>query len=419
MFCLIDCNNFYASCERLFRPDLYNKPIIVLSNNDGCVVARSNEAKDLGISMGVPFFKVKDICKKHGVVSFSSNYTLYGDLSSRVMQVIQENWPETEIYSIDEVFLDLKTLPKENHIAFCEQLQKLILKRTGIPTSIGIGPTKTLAKLANYVAKKKLKTPVFNITNELSWLSKIEVGDIWGVGSRLQKKLNAAGIFTAKDLSEMVPSLAKKLYSVVLQRTVLELQGISCLSLEPIEPQKSIMSSCSFGSLQTNYVYLAESIAHHCATAAKKLREQGSIAQYISVFIKSNPFRSDLKQYSPVVKYKLINPTDDTRELTKIAKNCLRQIFKEGIHYSKAGILLEELIPKNYRQQDLLNPQSEEGINQSEQIMKIMGSVNKKYGERTLRLAAEGFNKSWSMKRQLKSPNYTTSWAELPLVKAS
>lgn len=414
MFCLIDCNNFYASCERLFRPDLINRPIVVLSNNDGCVVARSNESKALGIKMGIPFFEVEALCKKNEVIAFSSNYTLYGNLSDRVMSIIEDTWPETEIYSIDEAFLDLKTLAQKERKPFCEKLQKTILQQTGIPTTIGIGASKTLAKAANFIAKKQLKIPVFNIEEEKAWLAKMDVSDVWGVGHRLSKRLNALGINTALDLSLMMPSLVKKMFGVTLQKTALELRGISCLGLEGYEPKKSIMSSCSFGGLQRDYAYLSEACASHCATASAKMRRQGSIAQYLSVFVRSNPFRSDLKQYAKGIRFKLINPSDDVRLLTKITKICLKKIYKEGIAYHKCGVLLEELIPKNFHQMDMLDPKNDDAIKESERMMALMDAINQKYGARTIRLAAEGFNKTWSMKRQLKSPHYTTSWEHLP-----
>lgn len=415
MYALIDCNNFYASCERLFRPDLRETPIIVLSNNDGCVIARSNEAKALGIKMGVPFFEVKGLCNQKKVQVFSSNYTLYGDLSHRVMTVIEENWPETEIYSIDEAFLNLSSLPPENIFSFCESLQKTILKHTGIPTSIGIGATKTLAKIANNLAKKTLKIPVFQLeAHNTQWLSGLDVGDVWGIGRQWSKKLNALGVYSALDLARMNPRFIKDKFSVVMQRTVLELNGIICIALEMPEAKKSIMSSCSFGGLQSNYTFLEEGISHHCGTAWAKMRKQGLIAQHLSVFVRSNPFRKDLKQYSNSLGFRLVNPTDDVRILNRIAKMCLKKIFKDGIQYHKCGVLLSDLILKEHKQMDLFNQPSSEELQMADAVMNIMDAVNKKYGARTIRLASEGFRKSWSMKRQLKTPNYTTRWAELP-----
>jgi len=258
MYALIDCNNFYASCERLFRPDLVNSPIVVLSNNDGCVIARSNEAKELGIPMGAPYFQIKALTNKHKISVFSSNYTLYGDMSGRVMSIIQEAWPEVEIYSIDEAFVDLTTLPVLQHNDFCIQLQKKILQCTGIPTSIGIGPTKTLAKLANNICKKKLKVPVFNVTHALEWLKEIEISDVWGIGRQWTTKLISQGIYTAHDLAAQDVHLLRKKFSVVMMRTAMELQGIPCAGLEVPKPKQNIISSRSFGEMQSDYEIIAQ-----------------------------------------------------------------------------------------------------------------------------------------------------------------
>lgn len=420
MFALIDCNNFYVSCERLFRPDLKTTPLVVLSNNDGCVVSRSNEAKELGIQMGIPYFKVRGFCKTHGVKAFSSNYALYADISARVMQTIQKFWLETEIYSIDEAFLDLRSFPLEKLDAFVWELQVKIFKYIGIPVSIGIGSTKTLAKVANHVAKKKLHIPVFNIAKDSKkWLQRLEVGDVWGIGKQWAKKLYNLDIINALQLSELNPVIAKKLFSVALQRIVLELNGISCLELEISEPKKSIISSCSFAGLQTDYQSLKESVSYHCATAWSKMRTHGLIAQYLSVFILSNPFRKDLEQYSNSIGFRLINATDDVRCLSKYAKFCLDKIFKEGIHYHKSGVMLSNLTLKNHQQTDLFNHSFHDNLCKTDEIMDVITAINNKYGERAIKLAAEGCHKSWSMQRQLKSPNYTTQWAELPIVKVN
>ncbi|WP_131784036.1 Y-family DNA polymerase [Legionella gresilensis] len=418
MFALIDCNNFYASCERLFRPDLRTKPVVILSNNDGCVVARSNEAKALGIKMGEPYFKVKEICDLYDVTIFSSNYTLYGDLSARVMRVIEEAWDNVEIYSIDEAFLDLSTLPKQNIDAFCLTLQQKILQYTGIPTSIGIGHTKTLAKVANFTAKKKLNAPVFNITGlETEWLEKIEVGDIWGIGKQWQRKLKGFGVITASQLASQNPHWIKSHFNVVLQRTVMELQRISCLSLETIEPKKSLVASCSFGMPQTSLVAIEQAISHHCATVWGKLRKQELVAHYMSVFLYTNRFDESLKSYSKSISFRLINPTDDVRQITSFAKQALKRLYKEGIPYKKSGIMLAELAPKSHRQMDLFHEPSDTMIAKSEKVMSLMESINKRYGTRTIRLAAEGFQKEWAMKREMKSPCYTTCWSELPFAR--
>ncbi|MGX6642166.1 Y-family DNA polymerase [Legionella pneumophila] len=416
MFALVDCNNFYVSCERLFKPALANKPILVLSNNDGCVIARSNEVKALGVQMGVPYFAVKALCKQHKVHVFSSNYTLYADMSRRVMSVLEDNWPAIEIYSIDEAFLDLNTLPQSEHDEFCRKLQKTILRHTGIPVSIGIGATKTLAKLANHIAKKELRVPVFNIQNQYHWLDKIVVGEVWGIGRQWGKKLVQQGIYTAHDLAGMDLQLIKKLFSVVLQRTVLELRGVSCGSLQDFESRKSIISSKSFGSMQTEYSALAQAISSHCARAWEKLRHQKLMTCHLSIFIKTNRFRLDLPQYQQSIGFKLINPTDDLRHLIRCAKLCLRKIFRSGFHYQKVGVYLGDLIEKNCLQLDLFNQVSEKELNQTERLMSVLDEINTKYGRHTLRLAAEGYVKPWAMRAQLRSPSYTTSWSELPVV---
>ncbi|MBA2653215.1 MAG: Y-family DNA polymerase [Tatlockia sp.] len=417
MYALIDCNNFYASCERLFRPDLADKPIIVLSNNDGCVIARSSEAKALGFKMGDPFFQVKGLCKQHKVHVFSSNYTLYGDLSHRVMTVILESWTDVEVYSIDEAFIDLTSLAINLHDSFCEQLQKSILKITGIPTSIGIGPTKTLAKIANHICKKELKIPVFNVTNQREWLKKIAVGDVWGIGRQWNKKLVNQGIYTANDLAHMNTHLLKKQFNVVMMRTAMELQGIPCAGLEEAEPKQSIMSSKSFGEMQTDFDSIAAAVSSHCARAWEKLRRQDLVAQNLTVFVQTNRFREDLPQYCKSIQFKLVNATDDLTLITKIAKLCFKKLYRDGYQYKKVGICLENLIPKNPRQLDIFHQPNDEALAKKELLMTVFGTINEKYGSQTIRLAAEGYSKPWAMKAQLKSPAYTTRWAELPLVK--
>lgn len=416
MYALIDCNNFYASCERIFRPDLIGKPIVVLSNNDGCIIARSNEAKALGIKMGGPFFEVAALCKRQGVQVFSSNYTLYGDMSQRVMSVIDDSWPEMEIYSIDEAFLNLTTLPREQHEAFCSQLQRKILRYTGMPVSIGIGPTKTLAKLANHVAKKILGVPVFNIDQQRFWLAKVPVGEVWGIGRQWDKKLVAQGIKTAQDLAEVNLRGIKDRFNVVMQRTALELRGTPCLGLQVYEPKQSILSSKSFGKMQTAYGPISQAISSHCARAYEKLRAQESLVGYLSIFIKSNRHRLDLPQYTNSMGFKLVNPTDDIRYLTRCAKFCLRKIFRAGIHYQKVGICFSELLAKDQVQGDLFHPISTEQIEQKEKLLRVWDEINHKYGRHTLRLAAEGHVKPWGMRAEARSPSYTTDWEALPCV---
>lgn len=418
MFALVDCNNFYASCERLFRPDLHNRPIIVLSSNDGCVIARSNEAKALGVGMGVPYFKVKGLCNHHKIHVFSSNFTLYGDLSNRVMSVIQRSWSAVEIYSIDEAFLDLSGMDSSKQTPVCKSLQKLILKETGIPTSIGIGKTKTLAKLANYVAKRQLNIPVVDLSFLPTILDNIPVDEVWGIGKRLSAKLSVVGIRTAGDLSRADLSLLGKRFSVMVQRTAYELRGISCLSLEEVTPNQSILSSKSFENLQSELQVLAESVSFHIKRAWEKLREQDLTVSSISVFIKSNRHRQDLTQYANSATHTFMSPTDDLCLLTHMAKQCLSKIYKPGIFYKKAGVLFEGLSLKSHQQRGLFDACDEASQQKSERLMKAIEMVNQRFGKHSMQLAAQGTSMLWQSKASLKSPSYTTKWKDIPEVKA-
>ena len=417
MYALIDCNNFYASCERLFRPDLQTKPIIVLSNNDGCVIARSNEAKALQIKMGDPYFKIKAMCQQNNVHVFSSNYALYGDISHRVMSIIDSSWPDIEIYSIDEAFLDLSTLPRHQHEDFCRSLRAYILKSTGIPTSIGIGPTKTLAKIANHICKKELNIPVFNTTNQNNWLQKIDVNDVWGVGRQWTKKLKARGIFTAADLANLNLHVVKNQFNVVLMRTVMELQGVSCCNDQDAPPSKSIVSSRSFGEMQTEFSPVAQALSGHVARAYEKLRHQHLLVGRMTVFVYSNPFRPDLPQYNNKIQCKLNHPTDDLRLMTQIAKCCLAKIYKSGFHYKKVGVCCEDLTGHAYMQMNLFEQPTDLYFHKKDDLMNVFDGINQKFGRHTIKLASEGFSKSWAMRSNMKSPHYTTQWSDLPVIK--
>ena len=412
MFAIVDCNNFYASCERLFRPDLNHKPIIVLSNNDGCVIARSNEAKDLNIKMGQPYFQIQDWCEQHQVQVFSSNYTLYGDLSARVMQTIESEWPDIEIYSIDEAFLDLSTLAPEQHEAFCLHLREKILKNVGIPTSIGIGPSKTLAKAANYLAKKSRQKTVFKIIQEKHWLEQIPIDEVWGIGRQWAKKLRSLHIHTALDLNEQSAHFIRQQFSLPLMQTTLELQGVNCLQLNPPSAKKSIVASKSFGRCQTEQQVLAEAISHHCARATEKLRQQQGFVALIVVFIRTNPFQTHRTQYANQCQIQLPEPTDDIRIITDSAKQALNRIFKKGYHYHKVGVAFPQIVYQ--KQQSLFESHYPQN---AEALMRIFDDIKKKYGRNSIRLAAEGKTMLWKMKSQQRSPAYTTRWDELPHVK--
>ncbi|MCR9192162.1 MAG: Y-family DNA polymerase [Gammaproteobacteria bacterium] len=417
MFALIDCNNFYASCERVFRPDLQGKPIVILSNNDGCVIARSDEAKALNIKMAEPFFKIKGKCLYHKIEVFSSNYTLYGDLSARVMSVIQDAWEQTEIYSIDEAFLDISTLPVSQRAQFCHDLQKKILKSTGIPTSIGVGHSKTLAKAANFIAKKKLKTPVFILKNDSIWLKELKIDDVWGVGQKWARALRNQGIQSAYDLAKSDASLIGRKHNIMLSRTILELQGTACIALGVLENRKSILSSRSFGKSQCTQQALKEAVSYHCKVAWTKLREQGLKAKHLNVFIRTNPFQKEVIPYESSHDIALGLPTDDIRVITKHAHDCLDKIYKEGLEYKKCGVLLSDFSGKDEQQFDLFEEGGGSAF-ESERVMDVMDSINHKYGKHMIHLAAEGVDKQWSMRATLKTNAYTTKWSDLAIVYA-
>ena len=416
MYALIDCNNFYASCERLFRPDLRNKPIVVLSNNDGCVIARSNEAKALKIAMGAPFFKIKALCLYHKVEVFASNYVLYGDLSDRVMSVIEEAWDEVEQYSIDEAFLDLSNMPIDLHDKFCHALQKKILQSTGIPTSIGIGKTKTLAKIANHLCKKELKIPVFNMLHEEEWLTRIDIGDVWGVGRQWSKKLRQYGINTAAELFASNPQDLNRRFNVSLMRTVMELQGIACCQFHEAAPRQSIISSKSFTDMSSNRDYLAQAISGHVACAYEKLRHHHLLVGQLTVSIMSNRFRPDLPQYNNKISFKLIHPSNDIRLLTRIAKKCLQKIYKPDYFYKKVGICFDDLMEQNHQQFDLFHQPNEASLHKKDQLLAIFDDINQKFGRHTIKLGAEGITKPWIKPSERLSPRYTTQWSDLPIV---
>ena len=417
---LIDVNNFYVSCERVFNPRLNGKPVVVLSNNDGCAVARSNEVKALGVAMGAPWFKLKDLAKQHGIIGLSSNYALYADMSNRVMSILREYSPDQEVYSIDESFLDLTGFQSRDLLRYGQHMRKRILKWTGLPVCVGIAATKTLAKLANHCAKKRTVfngVCNFNVMShqELeALLSEIGVGEIWGVGGRLTPRLQALGFNSVLDLKRANPERLRQQFSVVMEKTIRELNGIVCIELEEITPaKKQIMSSRSFGQPVRDYVSLAESITLYISRAAEKLRRQQSFAGSIYVFIRTSPFRPNDPFYSNGLTIPLPSPTDDTRQLVSIALWGLRQIYKPNLNYAKAGVMLGELVPAQGVQADLFsqikaNPKS--AI-----LMSTMDSINRKMGKESIKLASEGFRRPWKMRQENKSPSYTTSWNDLPV----
>lgn len=423
VFALVDCNNFYASCEKLFDPTIRDTPIVVLSNNDGCVVARSAESKALGVPMGAPWFQIQEIAKTHGIRAFSSNYALYADMSNRVVEVLSQFSPNLEVYSIDESFLDLSGFTHLDLVDYGQQIRKRVSDWLGMPVCVGIAPSKTLAKLANHIAKKRSAySGVCDLTrcseSELiQLLAEIEVGEVWGIGRQLKQRLNKMGIVTVRDLRDADASQLRQQISVVLERTVRELRGVACLELEEVAPAKQqIMVSRSFG----NYVYtveaLAESVSAYVSRAAEKLRRQHSLAGAVSVYVRTNPFKPKDPQYQRTVTMPLAEPTADTMKLTHAALQVLKYIFKSGYAYQKSGIILTDLCPENCRQVSLFAEPEKD--NQSKQLMATLDRINQKFGRSTIRLLSEGSRKDWHMRREKLSPSYTTNWAELPVVKA-
>ena len=414
---LIDVNNFYVSCERVFNPKLIGRPVVVLSNNDGCAVARSNEAKALGIPMGAPWFKFKDLARQHGIVALSSNYALYADMSNRVMSVLRQFSPDQEVYSIDECFLDLTGFAKRDLIAYGQEIRHRILQWTGLPVCVGMGASKTLAKLANHVAKKR---PEWNGVCNFNLLSRetldqlhseIDVGEIWGIGRKLAPKLNELGIHTVLDLKSADAETLRSKFSVVMEKTIRELNGTVCIELEDgPAPKKQILSSRSFGMPVTDLASLAESITLYMTRAAEKLRRQQSYAGSLYVYIRTSPFRPDDPQYSNGITIPLPSPTDDTRKLVGIALWALKRLYRPGYRYAKAGVMLSEIVPAAGCQTDLFASQTISP--NSGRLMVALDAINRKMGKDSVKLASEGSSRPWRMKQGNKSPCYTTKWTE-------
>jgi len=417
---LIDVNNFYVSCERSFNPALKSNPVIVLSNNDGCVISRSNEAKALGIKMGEPWFKCQDLVNKHKIKGLSSNYALYADMSNRVMTILSDFSPHQEVYSIDECFLDLTGFEKKNLVEYGQQMRSRILKWTGLPVCVGIGASKTLAKLANHLAKKQTQfNGVCNLNkfpeDALNRLfSELDVGEVWGVGRKLAIKLKALGIHTVMDLKQANSEYLRQQFSVVMEKTVRELNGTVCIELEEIvPPRKQILSSRSFGHPVRDFNSLAESISLYMSRAAEKLRSQHALANIVQVYIRTSPFKLDEAQYGNGMTISLPAPTDDTRQLVKVALWALKRLYKPNFNYAKAGVCLSDIIPRASAQFDLFA--SEQSDSRSTSLMSAMDCINAKMGRESIKLASEGFARPWKMKQGNKSPNYTTHWDQIPI----
>ena len=422
---LIDGNNFYVSCERVFQPELEGKPVVVLSNNDGCVVARSAEVKALGVPMGIPWFKLKDLAKQHGIIAKSSNYTLYGDMSQRMHSVIAQFSPEQEIYSIDETFLDLTGFNRDL-VAYGQEIRQRVRQWTGIPVCVGIGSSKTLAKLANHCAKKAHVPSMADGVTDLNQLSasglrelfsRVEVGEVWGVGRKIQERLGGVGIETVQQLKDSSLSRIKKEFNVVLARTVAELNGESCLALEEVAPPKQqIMSSRSFGQPVFLLEDLNEAIVSYTSRACEKLRHQHHVAGSIQVYLRTNPFKPDEPQYNNGVTVKLLHPTNNTFTLAEAALYGLKKIYKLGYAYKKAGIMLTDLCPEHQVPVDLFSGFDLPETQKAKTLMATLDEINAKMGRGTVRSAGEGLRKAWAMRSDNKSQAFTTDWAQLPMV---
>jgi len=417
---LVDCNSFYVSCERLFNPKINKKPVVVLSNNDGCVISRSTEAKALGIKMGEPYFKVEKIVKKNDVKIFSSNYALYGDISRRVMKTLKQFSPQTEIYSIDEAFLNLSSIKDEDLIEFGNKIRKTILKWTGIPTSIGIASTKTLSKAANYIAKKQKSGVVSLINSEKinKILAQIEINDVWGVGRQLTKFYIKNGIRTAYDLKNISNSWIKKNTNVFGSRTAMELKGVSCISLEPHqEKRKNCCVSRSFGKKVTKLEELKESVVTHCLNAAEKIRIDNQTAKKITVFIRTSPFQKNKEYYANTKDVDLPIRTNDSIVLIKEALFALKYIYKKGYKYQKTGVILSGLEDVNVYKKNLFSTIS--GEEKRARLMKAIDYTNTKYGRNALSVAQAGLKKRWNIKRKHSSKIDTACFELLPTVRLS
>lgn len=415
---LIDCNSFYVSCERLFNPKIRKKPVVVLSNNDGCIISRSNEAKTLGIKMGEPYFKAKDIIVKNNVQVFSSNYSLYGDISRRVMRTLKRFNSEIEVYSIDEAFLDLSNFSDDEIESVGIEIRSIILQWTGIPTSIGIAKTKTLSKIANHIAKKEKSGVVslIGIKDIDPILEKVEIGDVWGVGRQLTKFYIKNDIYNAKQLKNISNTWIKKSSNVLSSRTAMELRGISCIDLEIQDSKrKSCVVSRSFGKKVETFQELKESVTNYCLNASEKIRSESLIAKSVTVFLRTSPFQNRGIYYSNSKTIDFPIATDNSIEIVKVAINGLKDIFKRGYKYQKVGVMLSGLSNLENKN-NLFSSSKDEKI---KSLMRSIDSTNCRYGRSALSLASGGVNKKWNMRRKHSSKIDTVDFRCLPTIKAS
>lgn len=417
MFALCDVNSFYASCETVFRPDLKGRPVVVLSNNDGCVIARSPEAKPF-VKMGEPYFKQKDMFRRHGIIAFSSNYELYADMSNRVMTTLEELSPRCEIYSIDEAFCDLTGVRNCRDLTdFGREIRETVLRRTHLTVGVGIAQTKTLAKLANHAAKQWQRqtggvVDLSNLERQRKLMALLPVDEVWGVGRRISKKLEAMGIKTVLQLADTDIRFIRKHFNVVLERTVRELRGEPCLGLEEFAPVKQeIVCSRSFGGRITEYHEMRQAICSYASRAAEKLRGEHQYCRFISAFVKTSPFALNEPYYGNSVSVKLLTPTQDSRDIITAATKCLDIIWRDGHRYQKAGVMLGDFYSQGVAQLNLFDDNAPR--KNSEKLMKVLDHLNAKDGRGTLYFAGQGIQTAWQMKRDMLSPRYTTRFSDL------
>ncbi|WOJ29004.1 Y-family DNA polymerase [Citrobacter koseri] len=421
MFALVDVNSFYASCETVFRPDLKGRPVVVLSNNDGCVIARSAAAKPF-VKMGEPYFKQKETFRRHGIVAFSSNYEFYADMSNRVMTTLEEMSPRVEIYSIDEAFCDLTGVRNCRDLTeFGREIRTTVLQRTHLTVGVGIAQTKTLAKLANYAAKKWQRqtggvVDLSNVDRQRKLLAALPVGEVWGIGRRIAKKLEGMGIKTALDLADTDIRFIRRHFNVVLERTVRELRGEPCLELEEFAPVKQeIVCSRSFGDRVTEYSAMRQAICSYASRAAEKLRGEHQYCRFISAFVKTSPFALNEPYYGNSASVKLLTPTQDSRDIIGAATRCLDAVWKDGHRYQKAGVMLGDFFSQGVAQLNLFDDNAPRAG--SERLMEVLDHLNAKDGRGILYFAGQGIQQQWQMKREMLSPRYTTRYEDLLCVK--
>lgn len=422
MYALCDVNSFYASCETVFRPDLKGRPVVVLSNNDGCVIARSAEAKKLGIKMGEPYFRQKDLFHRHGVLCFSSNYELYADMSNRVMTTLEEMAPRCEIYSIDEAFCDLTGVRNCRELTdFGREIRATVLQRTHLTVGVGIAQTKTLAKLANHAAKQWQRqtggvVDLSSVDRQRKLMAALPVDEVWGIGRRISKKLEAMGIKTVLQLADTDIRFIRKHFNVVLERTVRELRGEPCLALEEFAPAKQeIICSRSFSGRITEYEEMRQAICSYASRAAEKLRGEHQYCRFISAFVKTSPFALNEPYYGNNASVKLLTPTQDSRDIISAGIRCLDTIWKDGHRYQKAGVMLGDFFSQGVAQLNLFDDNAPR--KNSARLMEVLDLLNAKDGRGTLYFAGQGIQPQWQMRREMLSPRYTTRYSDLLVVR--